>query len=478
MASKKHIYIYDKKREDVSFLKDFFVKKRAYRTTFFTNLRLLRKKLQESPPALVIADSPAGISKLNSSADVPRIAMISSDVSLGLRTAVKNNVNCYLISPFYEEDLEVKIDTAIQRENWFEKLYREQKDLEAIVELSHLVTSTLDPKDLFYFIVKKISRMIDVTRCSILSMGSGMKEYAYVVSSYEDPSIGGIRLDLKKYPEIEKVIFTKKPLVINNALKDKLMLPVKDLIAPIGVQSIMVIPIIFKDELIGTLFLRTSKASDVFSERDIRMCKAIANVSSSALYNAFLFKRLEDEKNHLESLAITDYLTEVFNIRYLYHRLEEEFCRAMRYKSTIGCIMLDIDYFKKINDTYGHKTGDAVLREFAQLVKRHTRRSDIFARYGGEEFILIMPQTTSRGSLTEAHRLMEVIRRHDFPGIKKTKITVSMGIAHLPDIRIKEYEDLITLADNALFEAKNKGRNMVVMDHRHIYAGIDTKTKK
>jgi diguanylate cyclase (GGDEF)-like protein len=204
----------------------------------------------------------------------------------------------------------------------------------------------------------------------------------------------------------------------------------------------------------------------------VRLCKTIANVSSNALFNAFTFERLRTEKNHLAAIAVTDYLTEVYNVRYLYHRLEEEISRAKRYRSSIGCIMTDIDYFKKINDTYGHKIGDSILHEFAQLIKKHIRKSDIFARYGGEEFILILPNATSEGTLQEAERLMEIVRSFKFAGLKKGALTVSMGIAHYPDRRISSHEDLITLADDALFEAKNRGRNTLVVNHQHLaYSG-------
>ena len=109
----------------------------------------------------------------------------------------------------------------------------------------------------------------------------------------------------------------------------------------------MVIPVIFRNEVIGTLFLRTSRAGHTFTEREIRLCNAIANAATNALYNAFIYEKLETEKTKLEKFAITDYLTDVYNIRYFYHRLEGEFSRAQRYKAPLSCIMFDIDYFKR-----------------------------------------------------------------------------------------------------------------------------------
>jgi two-component system cell cycle response regulator len=104
------------------------------------------------------------------------------------------------------------------------------------------------------------------------------------------------------------------------------------------------------------------------------------------------------------------------------------------------------------------------VRDFAQLVKRHTRRSDVFARYGGEEFIMLLPHTNMKGVIFEAERLRNVVKECQFTGIKEgERITVSIGIACSPDGSIKTYDELITLADNALFTAKNKGRDQIVV---------------
>ena len=117
-----------------------------------------------------------------------------------------------------------------------------------------------------------------------------------------------------------------------------------------------------------------------------------------------------------------------------------------------------------INDYYGHRIGDIVLREFAQLVKRHTRKSDLFARYGGEEFILLLPQTSIKGGLIEAERLRKIVKEHQFkPLDKEHGVRVSVGVSCAPHKKMKNYDDLINLADNALFQAKQKGRDQSVV---------------
>jgi two-component system cell cycle response regulator len=339
----------------------------------------------------------------------------------------------------------------------------EKKDLKALIELTYFISSTLKPKEVLYLIVKKLSKILKVTRCSIISIGN--QRYAKVVSTFEDPTITGMKLDLRKYPEIRKALTNKEPVVIKDALRDPVMAEVKDIIEPLGIRSIVVVPVIFRDEVIGTLFLRTSRAGHIFTKREINLCIAFAKASANALYNAFLYEKLDREKTKLEKLAITDYLTGIYNIRYFYNRLDEEYSRAVRYNAPLCCIMFDIDYFKKINDTYGHRTGDIVLREFAQLVKRRTRKSDVLARYGGEEFILLLPQTSLDGAIIKAERLRTIVREHKIRSLKGNyNITVSIGIACSADSNVKTSDDLINLADNAMFKAKNKGRDQVVIN--------------
>jgi diguanylate cyclase (GGDEF)-like protein len=462
---KNDILIYEEDKENLKFLRSFFKGRNNYSTRFIKDKRALKRELMEREPAALIVSSPDGLKRIKPlEVGCPVIALIFHNVTSGIRSVVEYDVEYYLLSPFHKEDLETKIKLAIEKKSWLESLFNEKKDLEALLELTYLMSSTLDPKKLLYLVVKKISDMIKVTRSSMISLDVEDKNCAHVISTFEDPKITNIRLDLQKYPEIRKSLSFKKPVIIKDALKDPLMKEVRDIITPIGIRSILVVPVIFRDEVIGTLLLRTSRSDYTFSKREIRLCTAIANASANALYNAFLYDRLGKEKTRLERLAITDYLTGIYNIRYFYHRIEEEFSRSVRYVTPLSCMMFDLDYFKNINDTYGHRIGDIILREFAQLVKRHIRKSDVFARYGGEEFILLLPQTPVKGAISEAERLRNALKEHHFKALKENNgITVSIGIACCPHESIKTYDDLITFADNSLFTAKNKGRNQVVV---------------
>jgi two-component system cell cycle response regulator len=461
----KTILVYEENKDVIRFLKSFFREKKHYSVHFFRKGRhTLQQEIEAKKPDVLIISSPDGIGEVQSSEiSCPVIAVISKDETKGIHSAIKSDVECYLVSPFYKEELDYKLKTLIDKRSLIESLYRDRKDLQALLELTSLASSTLNPKEVLYLVVKKISEILKVTRCSMISINAEDERYAQVISTFEDPMITNIRLDLEKYPEIRSVLSSRKPVVIQDAQKDPLMKNVRELIAPLGIRSILVIPIFFREEIIGTMLLRTSRSNHAFTKREIQLCVALANASSHALYNAFLYQKLSQEKARLEKLAVTDYLTGIYNIRYFYSRLEEEFSRAGRYQMPLSCIMLDIDHFKKINDSYGHRVGDFVLREFAQLVKRHTRKSDLVARYGGEEFIILLPQTSLKGALIEARRIQKVVKETQLMQLHEgQRITVSFGIACLPDQRIQNADDLINFADNALYEAKAKGRNLII----------------
>lgn len=461
----QQILIYEKNRNVLRFLKTFFEERKHYSVRFFKKgKRTLAEEISAARPGVLIVSSPDGIAELNH-ADIqcPVIAIISKDETKGIQSAVKSDVECYLLSPFYKEELDYKLKTLIDKSSLIESLYRDRKDLKALLELTQLASSTLNPKEVLYLVVKKISEILKVTRCSMISFSAEDDRYAHVLSTFEDPRITNMRLDLEKYPEIRNALTSGEPVIIRDAGKDPVMKDVKNLIAPLGIKSILVIPISFRDEIIGTMLLRTSRAHHAFTKKEIQFCVSLANASSHALYNAFLFQKLKNENARLEKLAITDYLTGVYNTRFFYSRLEEEYSRAERHNLPLSCIMLDVDHFKKINDFYGHRIGDFVLRDFAQLIKLHTRKSDLLARYGGEEFILLLPQTSLDGALIEARRLQKVVREARFPQLREGHgITVSFGVSSIPDKDIRNPDDLINFADSALYEAKGRGRDLIV----------------
>lgn len=179
-----------------------------------------------------------------------------------------------------------------------------------------------------------------------------------------------------------------------------------------------------------------------------------------------LEKRVDELRLHtkrLEALSITDYLTGLYNHRYAHERLEAELNRARRQGVPLSVVMLDLDRFKGINDTYGHLAGDQVLREVGRILRDACRNYDVGARYGGEEFLIILPGTKLDDAVMIARRIRERIEACDFQaGGKTLRVTASFGVAELARDDTRAKDELVSHADRALYRAKSAGRNRVV----------------
>jgi diguanylate cyclase (GGDEF)-like protein len=170
---------------------------------------------------------------------------------------------------------------------------------------------------------------------------------------------------------------------------------------------------------------------------------------------------LQEIRSEIERLAITDGLTGVFNRRQLMSRFEEEFDRARRDAKTLGCIMLDIDHFKAVNDAFGHPIGDMVLKELSTLVKESIRTYDVFGRFGGEEFLVILPACDPEEIRMLAERLRETVKQNlkvSTDPLTERKVTISLGATCVQDAD-ESIDDVLKRADKALYMAKNRGRD-------------------
>ncbi|HHT9124573.1 MAG TPA: diguanylate cyclase [Candidatus Brocadiia bacterium] len=176
----------------------------------------------------------------------------------------------------------------------------------------------------------------------------------------------------------------------------------------------------------------------------------------------FQTKQLLEKNKRLESLVVRDSLTGLYNHKHLHEMLKIEFGRARRYHDPLSCMMIDIDHFKVVNDTYGHQFGDFVLTSLAKVFQGMIRDVDIVARYGGEEFFFILPKTSLEGARALGEKIREAIHCHNFCNtVYSAIITVSSGISSVSDRDINSKDDLIQHADKALYEAKSRGRNRV-----------------
>jgi diguanylate cyclase (GGDEF)-like protein len=312
--------------------------------------------------------------------------------------------------------------------------------------------------EVLYQVVREIANRTEVVRCSIIFVDE-RKETAYVVATHETSEAKRIPLDLEKYPEIVYAVHTRESVFIPDVFQHAMLAPFEEVLRGISLGSILIHPLIQGERVLGNLILRVS-SSRTFTSEELQFSAWVAQLAPSAIRNAHHYESLLQERNDLERLAMIDFLTDTYNHRYFSARLEEEFNRAIRYNLSLACILLDIDDFKWVNDTYGHRRGDTILREVASVIKGAIRKTDFLARYGGEEFVIILPQTDLAGAYQEGERIRQAVRDHSYGDTNQTKrITISLGVSSFPGRTIATVDDLIRAADSALYQAKRLGKD-------------------
>jgi diguanylate cyclase (GGDEF)-like protein len=235
---------------------------------------------------------------------------------------------------------------------------------------------------------------------------------------------------------------------------------------PSDCLSMILIPLMRQSELIGSLNIASGEAERFAIDSGTDFLQRLANIFSICLENA-----LNNER--LKMVGLTDPLTMVFNRRYLETRCHEEIICARRYKRELACMFLDIDKFKRINDSLGHLAGDEVLRTVARLIKSQLRSNDVIARYGGEEFVVLLPQSALHSACEIAERIRQTIANYPFKPIENhtLTVTISIGVSRLPATSVDDdriaAQKLLCTADEALYLAKESGRNRVVSENNH-----------
>jgi len=258
----------------------------------------------------------------------------------------------------------------------------------------------------------------------------------------------------KKGDIIDKqVVCTNKPILIEDIKKD-FRFPYEELTSKDRFSSLIAAPISVGDKVYGLIRLESVKAFN-FNISDLRFLQTLTEIFSLVLENSFLYKKMKD-------LAIKDSLTGLYLRNYTLERFNEEIKRAQKFNREISLLLLDIDHFKKCNDTYGHLVGDLVLKNTAEVIKQVIGDAgNIICRLGGEEFLIILPNVNLSGAIKIAEDLRTQIERDEFKIRRKTiKITVSIGIAVYPKDG-KDFFSLLQRADKNLYKAKTLGRNKV-----------------
>lgn len=244
----------------------------------------------------------------------------------------------------------------------------------------------------------------------------------------------------------------RRPLIIESGGHPQ----VDSMLQLAGAHAALTVPLFVSNRVMGSLQLFSVKSAG-FSNEDAQLLWTMSLVAENLLTREYATEGLL-------RFAFTDYLTGLRSRGYFEQQLELELKRAERRQQSFALLMVDLDHFKQLNDTFGHHVGDQVLRDVASILAKDMREVDTVARYGGDEFMIILPETTEAGALQVAQRLLHSVEQASFlvgSRNKAMRLTISIGLA-LYDADVRFKRELIERSDSALYAAKNDGKNRAV----------------
>ncbi len=340
---------------------------------------------------------------------------LSSSIVVNLSSMIESFVNNFLKS--------------------YEKWWLER---ELIVNIFNDLVSEKDYEVLLEKIVNATTKILNTDRTTLF-IYDGEKLVSKIAEGIDQ------EISLKIGEGVAGRCALKREIITLNEVKSDT--GIKILINDYEIKNLICAPIVYKKRLLGVI--ESFNKAGSFTSRDKNLISYLADAAAIALNNAQTFLALE-------RLSITDPLTQLYNRAFFIRSLEKEIIRLNRYNGDLSILFIDVDDFKKLNDTYGHTVGDIVLKEFANIIRSSLRDVDIAARFGGEEFVIMLPNTGREGAYTTAIRLQNILRDTSLAGLT---ITVSIGISTYSEgLNAKS---LIDRADKAMYRVKKTEKGKI-----------------
>jgi len=304
-----------------------------------------------------------------------------------------------------------------------------------------------------------IWKFIETTKTSLDGLLSAYQEFGRRTDSHLNNLVKSIHLRIDPGSGVlAQTVIDKQPFKIIDSTTQATVNLKDPVISLFNMQYFVTVPLLAKDRVVGVLIVDNFYSKRPITEDDIWKLTMFANQAGLAIENSQVF-----EKTLV--LSNTDRLTGLWNHGYFLYQLNEEFKRAIRFNRPLSLLMLDMDYFKRFNDSFGHPAGDVLLQKISDILKNSCREVDLVARYGGEEFAIILPETNKEKAYASAERIRKATAAMPFvynDALPPEYVTVSIGVASSPQDTATP-EELISCADKALYAAKNFGRNRCCM---------------
>jgi diguanylate cyclase (GGDEF)-like protein len=333
----------------------------------------------------------------------------------------------------------------------------DQELTEVFCKIGAILTSSLQPQEVIHRVMTLIGNYFSPENWSLLLWDASLQQLKFeIVMGIDASKLKGVRLE-KGEGIVGWVCDNAEPTIVEDITKDARFSSRIDDMLDFKTRSIICVPLLNgNNEVVGAIELINkivapscstddSHTYDNFTQNDMKILSAIATFTGIAVENAFLFKQVEE-------LAMIDSLTGINNRYYFNEILRQETEKVKRYDRTMCMLMMDVDDFKKINDSYGHLTGDRILQSIADILRVTVRESDFLARFGGDEFVIIMPESKEKDALGLAKRIQDmIIRWNKKETTHGPKIQITIGIHEAGSETI---DQILSEADKDLYHKK------------------------
>lgn len=348
-------------------------------------------------------------------------------------------------------------NTGILYRRLLNKLEEQVHRAELLSELIRLFSSSLQIDELLDRVVTKSTDVLGDTSFVVLCRDAGQVKLEAAFSKDRDRlvkmlvSTVNMGTDALNSDLLSEVLIRRQPVVISNVQQANVAGHIRTIVEKHSIVSLMAVPIQTKDNVLGAL-ISLSTESRTFTNDDVSTALTLADFTAIALENAGLFAELQRS-------AITDPLTGVYNTRFFDEVLERETARADRYNTALSLLMIDIDMFKQVNDTFGHVVGNKVLTQIADTLRATVRNTDFVFRCGGDEFGVVLPGTNLEGAMHVAEKILQKVESGNILTALgySGPVTVSIGLSEYH--RGSHFETLVAEADQALYASKRSSKN-------------------
>ncbi len=395
---------------------------------------------------------------------IPIVVMAEADTHLNYQKLFQNGVAGLIVRPYTAHSFRQVVRKAIaQRQNVLDSLQtvtslkRKIRELSTLSEIVQAINSSLKPEEILETIMAKAADLIKAEGWSVLLLDYETRELVFKATAGEaGKKLLGMRLKIGQ-GVAGWAARHGQSLIVPDVSKDPRFYSGIDAKTKFVTKSILCVPMRSKNKIIGVVEVVNKSDGEPFTNDDLEIFENLVAHVTIALENAAIYRKMEEA-------SLIDDLTKLYNLRYCNQYLDKFLAERKSEFGIVSLIFLDIDFFKLVDDNFGHLVGSETLRRVGERLRRTVRKNDVLVRYGGDEYIVILPNTDKQTATAIAERIRKEIAREPFFTFdnQKFSISVTLGVATYPE-DAKTRDELIGKADKAMYDGKLSGRDKVVV---------------